>query len=411
MILLKANYHNSDRSTGITMKKLAILLVLLASQTILAEEVDFSASIGLEFRGFTEAPRFDEQANGIVPSLFIEPEIKWRSDDRKSRFSFVGFSRYDEQDSKRTHSDIRELYWSYNSGDWTTTVGINKVFWGVAESVHLVDTINQTDFVEDIDQEAKLGQPMVMLSSQKDWGKLDLFILPYFRERTFPSTAGRFNFGFNVSDDVLYESSAEENHIDLALRYSHYFGDVDVGLHIFEGTNREARLVPNADFSQFIAIYDQMTQVGVDLQYTNEAWLWKFESIYRDTRIDSFFAAVGGFEYTIFQIGGSDADLGLLMEYQFDDRTELSAPTLANNDLFLATRYAFNDTQDTSILAGVVIDVENNTTFLNVEAERRIGKNLSAELRIRALTNVDEQDIANAFAQDDYMQLSLKWFF
>lgn len=393
------------------MKKIAMVLTLLTAQATLAEEVDFSASIGLEFRGFTENARFPEQANGIVPSLFIEPEIKWRSDDRKNRFSFVGFSRYDEQDSKRTHSDIREMYWSYNAGDWTTTAGINKVFWGVAESVHLVDTINQTDLVEDIDQEAKLGQPMIMISNQKDWGKLDLFILPYFRERTFPSTAGRFNFGANVSDDVIYESSAEQHHVDLALRYSHYFGDVDVGLHVFEGTNREARLVPSADFSQFFAVYDQMSQLGIDLQYTNEAWLWKFEGIYRDTRVDSFFAAVGGFEYTIFQIGGSDADLGLLMEYQFDDRNQLSAPTLANNDLFLATRYALNDAQDSSILAGLVFDVENNTTFVNVEAERRIGENLSASLRIRALTNVDEQDIANAFAQDDYVQLSLKWFF
>jgi hypothetical protein len=393
------------------MNKVFILLTLLLSNTLLAEEIDFSASIGLEIRGFTENARTSEQANGLVPSLFFEPEVKWRSDDRKNRFSFVGFSRYDEQDSERSHFDIRELYWSHNSGDWTTTIGINKVFWGVTESVHLVDTINQTDFVEDLDQEAKLGQPMIHFSNQKDWGKLDFFILPYFRERTFPSTAGRFNFGLDVSDDAIYESGSDENHIDLAFRYSHYFGDVDLGIHVFDGTNREARLIPNNDLTKFIAHYDQMTQLGIDMQYTNEAWLWKFESIYRDTRIDSFFAAVAGFEYTLFQINDSSADLGLLLEYQYDGRNNISAPTLANNDVFLATRYAFNDTQDTSILAGVVVDVENNTTFLNIEAERRIGKNLSAELRIRALSNVDEQDIAKAFENDDYVQFTMSWFF
>jgi hypothetical protein len=393
------------------MKNKYILLVILTTFSTLAEEIDFSASIGVEFRGFTQSKQIDSQANGIVPSVFFEPEVKWRSDDRKKRFSFVGFSRYDEQDSERTHNDIRELYWSINSGDWTTIVGINKVFWGVTESVHLVDVINQTDFVEDIDQEAKLGQPMIHFSNQRDWGKLDFYIMPYFRERTFPSIDGRFNFGLNVAEDVVYESSSKQSQIDLALRYSHYFGDVDVGFHLFDGTNREPRLIVNNNFTKLVAHYDQMSQIGIDIQYTNEAWLWKFESIYRDTDLDSFFASVAGFEYTLFQVNDSAADLGLLLEYQYDDRNEFSAPTSANNDLFLASRYAFNDIQDTSILAGVVIDTKNQSLFFNIEAERRIGDNLNLGLKIRALSNVDIDDTIFPFANDDYAQLTLSWYY
>jgi len=393
------------------MRKILTLLAFLLTQTTVAEEIDFSASVGLEFRGFTQAPLIDNDSNRISVSGFFEPETKWRSEDRKKRFSFVGFGRYDEQDSERTHLDVRELYWSFNSGDWTTLIGINKVFWGVTESVHLVDVINQTDLVEDFDQEAKLGQPMIHFSNQKDWGKLDFYVLPYFRERTFASTDGRFNFGLNVADDAIYESSDEENHVDLAFRYSHYFGDVDFGFHVFDGTNREPILLPNKGFTELVANYSQMTQVGIDMQYTNEAWLWKFESIHRSTDVDDFFAAVAGFEYTLYQINDNAHDLGLLFEYQHDDRNELSAPTIADNDVFLAARYAFNDSQDTSILAGIVVDTENDTTFVNIEAERRIGDNLSAELRLRALTNVDETDTARAFAKDDYVQLGLSWYF
>ena len=392
------------------MKKI-LLVAILAAQTLTAEEIDFSASVGLEFRGFTQSPDSENEANGIVTSAFIEPEIKWRSDDRKKRFSFVGFARYDEQDSERSHLDVRELYWSYSVGDWTTLVGINKVFWGVTESAHLVDVINQTDLVEDFDQEAKLGQPMIHFSNQKEWGKLDFYVLPYFRERTFPSIDGRFNFGLNVADEAIYESSDEKNHIDLAFRYSHYFGDVDFGFHVFDGTNREPILLPTKGFTELVANYSQMTQVGIDMQYTNEAWLWKFESIYRQTDSDNIFASVAGFEYTLYQINESAADLGLLLEYQHDDRNYLSAPTIADNDVFIASRYAFNDSQDTSILAGVVVDAENGTTFVNVEAERRIGDNLSAELRMRALNHVDEEDVAYGFANDDYVQLTLSWFF
>jgi len=54
-------------------------------------------------------------------------------------------------------------------------------FWGVTEFQHLVDIINQTDLVENIDTEDKLGQPMINLALINDWGTVDLFIMPYFR--------------------------------------------------------------------------------------------------------------------------------------------------------------------------------------------------------------------------------------
>jgi hypothetical protein len=390
---------------------LLICLLINISLDIVAKEPDFSGNIGIEFRGFTQTPRFNNQGQDIESSLFVQPEIKWRSDDKSKRFSFVGFARADEQDSERSHIDIRELYWSFRHNNWTTEIGINKVFWGVTESVHLIDVINQTDLVEDIDQEDKLGQAMIHVSNQQNWGRLEFFILPYFRERTFTGTNGRFNFGLKVSDDVIYESAAEQKHIDLAFRYSHYFGDVDVGLSLFDGTSREARLILNNDFSQLIAVYDQMQQLGIDIQYTRESWLWKLESLYRNTGFDNFWAAVGGFEYTLYQIFDSSADLGLLLEFQYDGRNNISPASIADNDLFLAARYALNDINDSSVLAGVGIDIENNTTFLNIEAERRFGKSLSAELRIRVFTNVASNDLTLLFSNDDYVQLSLNWFF
>ena len=65
------------------------------------------------------------------------------------------------------------------------------MFWGVTELRHLVDIINQTDLVENLDGEQKLGQPMVQLTLLKDWGTLDFFAMPYFRERTFTGPDGR----------------------------------------------------------------------------------------------------------------------------------------------------------------------------------------------------------------------------
>ncbi len=77
-----------------------------------------------------------------------------------------------------------------------TRVGVRRVFWGVTEFQHLVDIINQSDSVEDIDNEDKLGQPMINLSLVKDWGIVDFFVLPYFRERTFAGAEGRPGLAF-----------------------------------------------------------------------------------------------------------------------------------------------------------------------------------------------------------------------
>ncbi len=69
-----------------------------------------------------------------------------------------------------THWDIRELSWIHVGNGWESRVGIRKVFWGVTEGRHLVDIINQTDQVDQVDGEEKLGQPMINLSTVRDWG-------------------------------------------------------------------------------------------------------------------------------------------------------------------------------------------------------------------------------------------------
>ncbi|NIP18146.1 MAG: hypothetical protein GWM87_08305, partial [Xanthomonadales bacterium] len=72
--------------------------------------------------------------------------------------------------------------------------------------------------------------------------------MPYFRERTYPGEEGRLRAPLAVDTDAaLYESSAGEHHADIALRWSHYFGDVDIGVHAFRGTAREPKLLPSAD--------------------------------------------------------------------------------------------------------------------------------------------------------------------
>ena len=342
----------------------------------------------------------------------MSSEFRWRNFEGDQRASIIPYLRWDATDEQRSIADLREAYWAYEGGDYEVLVGANTVFWGVTESVHLVDIINQTDAVGDIDGEDKLGQAMVNIEMQRDWGLLSMYVMPHFRERTFAGVDGRFRTPLPVDEDnAVFESSDEENHVDLALRYSHYIGDVDLGVSVFSGTSREPRLVLAEDGTALVPHYDLIDQLGVDLQYTRDAWLWKLEAIGRETANDSFAAAVGGVEYTIYQLLDSSSDLGLLLEYQYDGRDRTEPLTLADNDLFVAARFALNDMQDSSALMGVAYDVDTGATFMNVEAERRIGNNYVLELRARFFTAAETDDPMFVITNDDYLQLQLSRYF
>ena len=393
-------------------RKLAILLIAtLSAGQSLAGEWDITGYFGVDSQAFWLDGRSAEQDDYSF-SVLLQPEFYWRDEEGRHRVSIVGFARADSQDDERTHADLREAYWGYESDQWDMTVGINKVFWGVTESRHLVDVINQTDLVEDIDQEDKLGQPMINLNLQRDYGRFEMYVLPWFRERTFPGPNGRFRAPLPVDGDgAIYESSSGQSHVDFALRYSHYIGDVDLGVHVFEGTSREPRFTLAAEGDRLIPIYEQMTQAGLDIQYTREAWLWKFETIARHTQSDSFLAAVGGFEYSFYGVRDSATDLGILVELLYDGRDEYAPPTPFDNDVFVGARLALNDASDTSVLAGIAIDVETQETFFSLEAERRFGDNVSAELRLRAFANSEPGEALYALQRDDYVQLRLSWYY
>ena len=278
---------------------LLALLYLYINHTALAE-LEFSGYASVESRWFPHSAQFPDQFNGAQNSFILEPE--WIYERGDHQFSFIPFARIDSRDRDRTHADIREAYWLYIQDDWELLIGVNREFWGVTESRHLVNVLNQIDQVENIDEEDYLGQAMINLSIQKDYGRFSLYALPLFRERTFAGEDGRLRAPLVVDEDEAeYESSAEEWHTDFAARYSHYIGDWDIGLSYFYGTGREPTLIVNTEGTRLVPHYDIINQAGVDIQYTREEWLWKFEGIVREGQGDTFAATVFGFEYTFFQ--------------------------------------------------------------------------------------------------------------
>ncbi|MBO6504868.1 MAG: hypothetical protein JJ850_05700 [Kordiimonadaceae bacterium] len=388
----------------------------MASMPAMGGDFDVGASVGTELRTFFEGGTLPGQFDTFQPSLQLEGDVRWQSDSGEWDLVLVPYARIDGQDDRRTHFDMREAFVRWSGDEWTVRAGLAKVFWGVAESRHLVDIINQYDTVEDIDEEDKLGQPMLEVSTIRDWGQLTGYVMPVFRKRTFVGRDGRLRFNGIIDNDLARfgEGNEQNADVDFALRYSHYIGDWDVGLSFFHGASREPRLLASSQPGVLAPFYDDITQFGVDLQYTKDAWLWKFEGIVRETPFETFAAAVGGFEYSFYGITDSGADLGVLMEYQYDGRSEdfqVAAPTIADNDLFVGARLAMNDSQDTDFLGGVVTDLDDGSMSGLVEASTRIGDFWVVELESRFFVNVDNTNLLSVFRNDSNVTLRVTRYF
>ena len=390
------------------------LFAALCSVTVAhAAETDgeWSGNVAAELRYFPNDPIDNRQFDSSNISISAQPEYYRSWDNGDQSFIFTPFARIDQNDSERTHFDIRELAWVKVTDKWELRAGIRKVFWGVTESQHLVDIINQTDLVENIDGEDKLGQPMINLALVRDSGTLDLYLLPGFRERTFPGEDGRLRSGLVVdTDNPVYESGAEDKHTDFAVRWSQSLDVLDIGLSYFNGTSRDPRFIPNGSGTALLPVYDIINQTGIDLQATIEEWLWKLEVITRSGQGDRYTALTGGFEYTFFGIFETSYDLGVIAEYLHDDRDE-EATTPFANDLMTGARFTLNDEQSTEILAGIITDLDEGSIMLNVEASRRLGDAWKLSLEARAFANLDATDPLYSFRKDDHLHAELAWYF
>lgn len=421
-----------------------------------AHAVEFRPKLEAEARGFWQAP--DARVLGSVAGT-VETFVEWHDGAR-----VIGefFARYDENDDARTHEDVRELYYQVIADDLEVRLGARRVYWGVTESRHLVDVINQSDFVEDVDNETKLGQPMMNLALIRDFGTLDLFLMPYQRARTFPGAEGYPRLPFPVhAHEAMYQSRRGQHHLDTALRYVGTFGPLDLGLAWFDGTAREPRLlgclrrgasgehfegstdgpicgedeiratieppavvVPGTEDEVaqqieqeiranlvLVPFYDRLRQASIDAQVVAGSLALKLEALWREQHGARTAAAVAGFEYTFGDVGGSGADVGLLGEYLYDERND-ALNVLVDDEIFIGSRLALNDVPGTQMIGGVIASREDFANRLYyVEASRRLGDDWKLSLETRMFSHMREGSFEAFLADQDYATLTLERYF
>ena len=383
---------------------------------------EFTGDIGLEGRWYPDQglhPIQRSHASGFV----LRPELYFEDQAGRS-LTIRPFFRYDAADSRRSHADLHEAYamliGQWGASEWELRLGIDRVFWGVTESQHLVDIVNQVDLVEHPNEKARLGQLMAHVTWAGGWGAFELFGITGHRGRTFSGRYGRLRLPLLVDKQAAtYESGAEEWHVDVAARYSGTFGLLDFGVSYFDGTSREPFLLPTFrnDGTPILAPhYRQIRQFGLDAQFTTGSAQYKLEAIRRAGafnafgREEAYTAFVVGGEYTFYSLFETTADLGLLSEWNYDMRRK-RATSRFQNDLFFGSRLAFNDELGTEFIGGVLTDLDHDSHFVSLELSRRLRDNWSLHFETVVLMNIGKADLIYALRRDSFIGLDLVYGF
>lgn len=432
-------------------------LVLLLPSALAHADLDLR--LEAEARAFTAQGRADAA---------LAAGLRWDHTPREGERAVLDlFVRADAQEDARSRGDVREAYYEVQSGALTSRFGARRVFWGVTESRHLVDVINQSDLADDLDGEGKLGQPMLEFTLAAEPGTLALYALPGFRERRLPGSGGPIVYPFPLAlDETRIKARGTELHTDFAARASTQVGRLDLALSWFDGIGREPRILPclrrgsgfpgseaeancdlltsvtaaaprgnlltpllqalglapsNAEVAAeleararanlvLVPVYDRERRLGLEAQFIDEALALKFEGLVRETLGQRSYAGVAGVEYTLSGLFGSAQDLGLIVEALRDTRSELLSARY-DHEVFVGARWALNDVAGSQALGGVLIDTTGDGQTYSLEGSRRLGDDWKLSLRLRAFTGGDAGDVGDVLRDADELRLVLERYF
>ena len=377
----------------------ALAAVCLMSPASLSAQWQASVSAqGSAFQGLDSGGHPGPDPAEAVVALDASFVREW--DDGRYALRATPFLRWDPS-GERTRVDLRDLSISAIGARWEFSVGMKEIFWGAAESGRLVDTVNQRDLVGGGKEYLRMGQLMADLTAVRSWGTIDVFLLPWFRERTFEGHSGLLWSPLPVdADRAVYGPGARTWRPDWAIRWTHTLGPIDLGLSHLQGNLREPGFVETTDDHGRTVLaprYDVGGQTGLDLQVAAGGLIWKLETLTAEPQPGRYVAAAGGIEYGVGDF------LALFLEYAWDSRGR-EATTSFGDDLFIGGRLFLPDGQ---VSAGAYLDRRTFNTAVCVAVDWRVGN--SATVGLETGTFLGDSSLEPPLGRRQQARLSVRF--
>ena len=162
-------------------------------------------------------------------------------------------------------------------------------------------------------------------------------------------------------------------------------------------------------------LVDVVVTAGADLGLLVE-YLWNDRD---DVSIKQYSLDAQGLTEELILLALTNKDPPLTQEeieyllLKIDESSILTGETLSpfENDIFIGTRFTLNDVNSTDFLAGFIVDADDHTTSASFEGSTRIGDTVRVTLNIYLFENVDEDSAFYSLRKDDQIEAKIAWYF
>lgn len=350
-----------------------------------------------------------EDKNQTVDNQFskgIKVEAKFKHKFDNTKFNSHLFANWDSADESRRYIDVRKANFYYRHNDVTVGAGIDTFFWGVSESINVVNVLNQSDIMESLDGKVKLGQSFISASKRFSNGDISVYYLPEFNAVTFPE---RPSYGLPISERNLFENNKKEG--GFAARGLFYFDQYEFAISYFKGTRRSPILIPQPSANILTPFYVQTENILFDGVYLADDFTLKLEAKTGKELNNGFSTANVGIEYPSYIFADYIEEVTLIAEYVFDDR-ELTAETHGQNDLFIGAKFDFGDTNQGRARFLYSYDFDYQGQYAELSYQYRLNDYVRVKAKVmKVLTATPTDQRLYALTGEEFAKFSLHYAF
>jgi hypothetical protein len=387
------------------------LVFILLAFLSLRVEAEFRGEAETRFDYYPHTPLFSDQSEeNLEPSFALD--LEWQESLGQEFATRVSlFGRYNPNAERDLSGDVREAWLAYYGEQSEWLVGVLMERWGVLEAENILDILNPRDAVEDFQGDVKLGVPGFKTSYLGEALQLDVWLLPYSRERRLAEGKDHYRISSLPFRQAEFEDG--QNQLSIAARAYKVKGNLEVAVSHFHGHARTPWFKLETDVygrpTGLQPRYDLIDQTGLQMLWVAGQSLWKLETLYNQGMADDFLAVGVGVERVMPRILDTRFSLTLYAEGYYDARDETQNLPVApfQRDIFLGARLAMNDVESTEYQLRVTHDLEYASTLLDIRASRRLDADWSMQASLYAFFNIDEDPALTNFSEDNRIQFNL----
>lgn len=431
---------------------LAVLVAFASTEPAHANDSfgNLTGQIDLGYRYYFEDGRYTGQSqSGFYPFAGFQLNGTFGVGSGDVVFQFSGLS---DDENDRSILNIQKAYYTNRFDNWDLVLGYNVENWGVSNGRTIINVLNAKNRTNQVGNSDLIGTPMANVNVDTRVGTFSFYLLGDNVEGNFGGRATRQRGPFYTDDHLIrYEDS---NSTDVALRFANSFsigdGALDLGLSVFDGTNRESIRMPGciqadrtvsvaacnqfntdvlaayqsggtvidaaadaglASLTALTPYYQEIRQYGLTAVYVQGDAQLRFEGFHREAAGESFSAAIVGGDYAFHDILDGSGTLTVGLEYHYDGRSERHPVTVYEDDLFLGFNFRANDTNDSTVDFGVFYDLDEASQIYSLSMSRRFGDRTRVSINANHVNASSALDTLSSVDGSSFIEFSVSTFF